>query len=67
MHARINRIVFGVSDPKTGVCGSCINLTKESFFNHEISVLGGILEKECKEILQFFFKLRRKEKAKKNY
>ena len=67
MHARIKRIVFGASDPKTGVCGSCANLTSEAFFNHRISVLGGILEKESKEILQSFFKLRRKEQAKKNY
>ena len=67
MHARIKRIVFGASDPKTGVCGSCANLTAEAFFNHRIEVLGGILEKESKEILQSFFKLRRKEQAKKNY
>ena len=67
MHARIKRIVFGASDPKSGVCGSCANLTSEAFFNHRIEVLGGILEKESKEILQSFFKLRRKEQAKKNY
>ena len=67
MHARIKRIVFGASDPKTGVCGSCANLASEAFFNHRIEVLGGILEKESKEILQSFFKLRRKEQAKKNY
>ena len=67
MHARIKRIVFGASDPKTGVCGSCANLTSEAFFNHRITVLGGILEKESKKILQSFFKLRRKEQAKKNY
>ena len=67
MHARIKRIVFGASDPKTGVCGSCANLSSEAFFNHRIAVLGGILENESKEILQSFFKLRRKEQAKKNY
>ena len=67
MHARIKRIVFGASDPKTGVCGSCANLTSEAFFNHRIAVLGGILENESKEILQSFFKLRRKEQTKKNY
>ena len=36
MHARIKKIVFGASDPKTGVCGSCANLTSEAFFNHKI-------------------------------
>nr|MBT6355393.1 tRNA adenosine(34) deaminase TadA [Pelagibacteraceae bacterium] len=59
IHARINRIVFGTSDPKSGVCGSTANLTSEAFFNHKIIVNGGILEKECKKILQSFFKLRR--------
>ena len=61
MHARIARIVFGASDPKTGVCGSRADLTTESFFNHEMEISGGVLEKECKELLQSFFKSRRKD------
>ena len=60
MHARIKRIVFGTSDSKTGVCGSRADLTTESIFNHEMEINGGILEKECKELLQSFFKSRRK-------
>jgi tRNA(adenine34) deaminase len=60
IHARIERVVFGASDPKSGVCGSTIDLTSESIFNHQISFSGGILEHECKDILQSFFKLRRK-------
>jgi tRNA(adenine34) deaminase len=59
MHARIERIVFGASDPKTGVCGSSVDLTSEAFFNHKIKVYGGVLEKENKVILQSFFKSRR--------
>ena len=59
IHARINRIVFGASDPKNGVCGSSVNLTSEAFFNHKIIVKGGILEQDCKKILQSFLKLRR--------
>ena len=59
IHARINRIVFGTSDPKSGVCSSTANLTSEAFFNHKIIVNGGILEQDCKKILQSFFKLRR--------
>jgi len=59
IHARIERIVFGASDPKTGVCGSCINLNEENFFNHNISINGGILEKESSELLRLFFKSRR--------
>jgi len=60
MHARVARIVYGASDPKTGVCGTHTDLTTESFFNHEIKISGGILEKECTELLQSFFKSRRK-------
>ena len=60
IHARIERVVFGASDPKSGVCGSTIDLSSESIFNHQILVNGGVLEIECKNILQSFFKLRRK-------
>jgi len=60
IHARIERVVFGASDPKSGVCGSTIDLSSKSIFNHQISVSGGVLEHECKNILQSFFKLRRK-------
>ena len=59
MHARIERIVFGASDPKTGVCGSKTDLTSEYFFTHKVKVNGGVLEEENKEILQSFFKSRR--------
>ena len=60
IHARIERVVFGALDPKSGVCGSTIDLSSESIFNHQISVNGGVLEVECKSMLQSFFKLRRK-------
>ena len=59
IHARIERIVFGASDPKTGVCGSCINLNEEKIFNHKISITGRVLEKESSELLRLFFKLKR--------
>ena len=59
VHARIERIVFGASDPKTGVCGSCINFNEENFFNHKISIIGGVLENESSELLKLFFKSRR--------
>ena len=60
MHARIERIVFGATDLKTGVCGSKANLISESFFTHKIRVEGGVLEEESKTLLQTFFKSRRK-------
>lgn len=60
IHARISRVVFGAYDQKTGVCGSCQDLTTSDCFNHSINIQGGILEQECKELLQKFFKSRRK-------
>ena len=60
VHARIERVVFGAADPKSGVCGSTIDLSSASIFNHQISVSGGVLEVECKGMLKSFFKLRRK-------
>jgi tRNA(adenine34) deaminase len=59
IHARIERVVFGASDPKSGVCGSASNLLSKSILNHQISVTSGVLELESKNILQSFFKLRR--------
>ena len=60
IHARIERVVFGASDFKSGVCGSTIDLSSESIFNHQIIASGGVLELECKKTLQSFFKLKRK-------
>ena len=59
MHARIERIVFGAYDSKTGVCGSCVNLTDADFFNHKIQTHGGVLETKCSKLLKDFFKLQR--------
>ncbi len=60
IHARIDRVVFGASDFKSGVCGSTIDLSSQSIFNHQISVSGAVLEHKCKNILQSFFKSLRK-------
>ena len=59
MHARIKRIVFGAYDPKSGVCGSCEDLSNASCFKHNINITGGILENKCSQLLQTFFKSRR--------
>jgi len=60
IHARISRVVFGAYDLKTGVCGSCEDLSNSDCINHSIELQGGILEADCKSILQSFFKNRRK-------
>lgn len=58
-HARISKLVYGASDPKTGACGSVINLMAEPKLNHHTEVLGGILALECGAVLSDFFKQRR--------
>ncbi len=58
-HARIARLVFGASDPKTGACGSVINLMNESKLNHHTSITRGILAETCGEQLSQFFAQRR--------
>ena len=59
VHARIKRVVFGAYDVKTGVCGSCADLSDSTCFNHSIEIQGGVLTDECKDLLQQFFKNRR--------
>ena len=59
MHARIARVVFGAADPKTGACGSVINLFAEQRLNHHAEVVGGVLVEECGALLKDFFKARR--------
>ena len=59
MHARIERIIYGAHDPKTGVCGSSENLIDANCFKHEIIITGGVSERKCSQFLQTFFKSRR--------
>ena len=60
IHARVSRVVFGAYDQKTGVCGSCTDLSTSQCFNHSIEIEGGVLANDCKQLLQEFFKKRRK-------
>ena len=59
MHARVERVVFGAHDPKTGVCGSSENLMDANCFNHKINLVSGVLENESKQLLKNFFNSRR--------
>jgi tRNA(adenine34) deaminase len=60
IHARVSKVVFGAFDEKTGVCGSCDDLSSSNCFNHSIKISGGILANDCKELLQQFFTRKRK-------
>lgn len=59
-HARIARLVYGADDPKTGACGSVVNLMAESKLNHHTEVKSGVLAEECGALLSAFFKERRR-------
>jgi len=57
--ARLDAIVFGAWDPKTGACGSAVDLTSSGRFNHTLQVTGGILEADCRSVIQEFFLAKR--------
>lgn len=63
VNARINNVYFGAYDYKSGCAGSKTNLFEAGLFNHNVNVTGGIMEKECANILtEFFRELRKKKK-----
>jgi tRNA(adenine34) deaminase len=59
VHARLARIVYGASDPKTGACGSIVDLPGLAAFNHHGRFEGGVLAEECGGVLKKFFAERR--------
>jgi tRNA(adenine34) deaminase len=59
MHARIARVVFGAPDPKTGACGSVVDVFANERLNHHTTVVGGVLADECGHALRNFFAERR--------
>lgn len=59
-HARIAKLVFGASDPKTGACGSVVDLMGEPQLNHHTQVVSGVMAEECGGLLSQFFVERRK-------
>lgn len=59
-HARIARVVFGASDPKTGCCGSVIDLFAEAKLNHHTEVESGVMAEQCGRLLSDFFAARRR-------
>jgi tRNA(adenine34) deaminase len=59
LHARIQTLIFGAPDPKTGAVRSCYRLLDDPHHNHRVEVIGGVLEEDCAEKLRAFFKERR--------
>lgn len=58
-HARVERLVFGAADPKSGVAGTVVDLCRGAGANHDLEVTGGVLAEECGELLRAFFRSRR--------
>lgn len=65
LNSRIDRVVFGATDPKSGGVKSMYNLLNDDRLNHTCEVVGGVLEEECSQILTEFFKKKRAEKKQK--
>ena len=59
MQARIARVIFGACDPKTGACGSVIDIFAEKRLNHHTKVVGGMMAEECGALLSRFFAAKR--------
>jgi tRNA(adenine34) deaminase len=62
MHARIGRLVYGTPEPRTGAVCSALGLIDDPSWNHRITVVAGLMEDECRGLMQEFFKEKRKRK-----
>lgn len=60
IHSRVSMLVYGAQDIKWGACGSLYDFSSDPRFNHRVSVIGGICEDECRQLIQTFFRCRRK-------
>lgn len=61
VNSRVRRVVFGMADPRSGACGSALDVTGFKGMLHNVQVKGGVMELECKELVQSFFRKRRTE------
>jgi len=60
IHARVTRVVFGATDPRTGAAGSVFDILTTKKLNHMVEIEQGVLEPECAQLLKQFFKNKRK-------
>lgn len=60
IHARVKRVVFGATDPRTGAAGSVFDILTTDKLNHVVEIEQGVLEQECAQLLKQFFKNKRK-------
>ena len=64
VQARVENVIYGAKDPKYGCCGSCMDLVSDNKFNHQATVISGVLEDECSLLMKNFFKELRENKKK---
>ena len=64
VNARVERVVYGLADPRCGACGSALDVTGFKGMLHNVAVRGGVLEPECKALMQEFFRKARVRGAK---
>lgn len=67
VNARIKTVVYGVREEKWGADGSVVNILRHKNLNHKVKVIKGVMEEECKNILQEFFREKRKKVNYKNF
>ncbi len=60
IHARVKTVVFGAKDPKWGAAGSLYNFANDNRLNHSPEIISGVCADQCRELIQKFFKTRRK-------
>ncbi|MDR9786519.1 MAG: tRNA adenosine(34) deaminase TadA [Peptococcaceae bacterium MAG4] len=60
---RVKTLVYGAADPKAGAVDSVIDVVRQPRFNHQVEVVAGVLEEECRQIIQRFFRALREKKA----
>lgn len=60
VHARVARLVYGASEPRSGAVASQLSLLSESFYNHRVEVCGGVLAEECARLMSDFFARKRR-------
>jgi len=59
IQARLGKVIYGAADSKAGALGSLYDISSDSRLNHRFEVIKGVLESECRELMQRFFKVRR--------